>query len=77
MGQVREGVMRRARDNEEVWETPRMHRNAPAQIFSASGVRECTTVTVASRFWSSSEAGRPTMFERPTTTARLPEMGTL
>lgn len=48
----------------------------PAQISAALGVLEWTMVTVASLFWSSSAAGRPTMLERPTTTARLPAMGT-
>ena len=50
---------------------------SPAQISAPLGVRECTTVTVASRFWRSMDAGRPTMLERPTTTARLPDMGIL
>mmetsp|Transcript_24673 Transcript_24673/g.62656 ORF Transcript_24673/g.62656 Transcript_24673/m.62656 type:complete len:234 (-) Transcript_24673:241-942(-) len=50
--------------------------SASAAICCALGVRECTMVTVASRFCSSSAAGRPTMLERPTTTARLPAMGT-
>lgn len=34
-------------------------------------------VTVASRLFSSMAAGMPTMLERPTTTARLPLIGTL
>mmetsp|Transcript_786 Transcript_786/g.2014 ORF Transcript_786/g.2014 Transcript_786/m.2014 type:complete len:213 (+) Transcript_786:1625-2263(+) len=43
---------------------------------SGSGVRECTTVTVALRSCKSMAAGVPTMLLRPTTTARLPEIAT-
>lgn len=41
-------------------------------ICSGSGVREWTTVTVASSFKSSNETGNPTMLLLPTTTAFLP-----
>mmetsp|Transcript_38289 Transcript_38289/g.120884 ORF Transcript_38289/g.120884 Transcript_38289/m.120884 type:complete len:208 (+) Transcript_38289:104-727(+) len=50
--------------------------SASRMIFSGSGVRLCTTVTVASRRCRSMAAGMPTMLERPTTTARLPEIST-
>lgn len=38
------------------------------------GVRECTTVTVASRCCNNNDTGIPTMLLRPITTARLPEI---
>ena len=46
--------------------------SASRQMAAPSGVREWTTVTVASRRCSSCAAGVPTMLLRPTTTARLP-----
>lgn len=46
--------------------------SASRMIFSGSGVREWTTVTVASAFSSNSETGNPTMLLRPTTTALFP-----
>ena len=58
-------------------ERPAHEGVSPAQMAIALGVRECRTVTVASRFWRSRDAGRPTMLERPMTTARLPSMGIL
>ena len=53
-----------------------MTMSARRTISSEFGVLLCTIVTVASRRCNSNAAGVPTTFERPTTTASLPAMGT-
>mmetsp|Transcript_15182 Transcript_15182/g.45779 ORF Transcript_15182/g.45779 Transcript_15182/m.45779 type:complete len:373 (+) Transcript_15182:227-1345(+) len=50
--------------------------SASRQISAPLGVLECTTVTVASWPCSRRAAGVPTMLDRPTTTARLPDSST-
>ena len=53
-----------------------MTMSALEQISCPLGVRECTTVTVASRLCRSMAAGVPTMLLLPTTQADLPLMVT-
>mmetsp|Transcript_45473 Transcript_45473/g.117829 ORF Transcript_45473/g.117829 Transcript_45473/m.117829 type:complete len:208 (-) Transcript_45473:244-867(-) len=57
------------------WPAAAMMMSASFTTSAMFGVRECAMVTVASRSLSSMAAGRPTMLERPTTTARLPLIG--